>query len=276
MTTTYTDLLCDLTDGVLVVRLNRPEKRNAMRLELRAELIDCLTSAESDDEVRAVVVTGVGDKAFSAGADLNELQQRTVSSELSRAAEVRRRLPHVGETLSKPLVAAINGACIGAGLEFALSAPMRIASDNATFGLPEASLGVPPGSGGTQRLSRVVGQGWAMHMALVGKPLDAETALRIGLVTQLVPFDSLVDEAVSIAQELASYPPLAYQLTRDAVVRAFDVDLATGLDYERKAFALCLSTGDPQRLAKALLERRSNKGKAGVSGDAPAPEAAAR
>lgn len=261
MTFEFNDLKCDLNDGVLVVQLNRPEKRNAMRLELREELIACLTAAEADDAVRAIVVTGAGDKAFSAGADLNELQLRTVQSELSRAAEIRRRLPYVAETLSKPIVAAINGACIGAGLEFALACAIRIAAENATFGLPETRIGVLPGSGGTQRLARVVGQGWALHMTLLGRPIDAQTAFRIGLVTQIVPAESLVDQAVALAKELGELPSLAFQATRDAVVRAFDVDLATGIEYERKLFALCLTTGVPQERARALLEERSSRGR---------------
>lgn len=264
----YNDLKYELNDGVLIVWLNRPEKRNAMRLELREELIDCLLAAENDDAVRAIVVTGAGDKAFSAGADLNELQLRTTHSELSRGAEVRRRLPHVAETLSKPIIAAINGACIGAGLEFALGCAIRIASEKATFALPEIRIGVLPGSGGTQRLARVVGQGWALHMCLLGHPIDAQTAFRIGLVTQIVPPESLLTQAIAIAKELGEQPSFAYQATRDAVVRSFDVDLETGIDYERKLFALCLSTGEPQQRAAALHDRLSNRSRPSTAKDA--------
>jgi enoyl-CoA hydratase len=257
--TDYQDLICSTKDGVLLVEINRPEKRNAMRLSLRQELIDCMYAAEADDAVKAIVITGVGDRAFSAGADLAELQTRTVESELSRAAILRRRLPETAETCSKPIVAAINGACIGAGLEFALGCPIRISSRTATFGMPEVALGVPPGSGGTQRLTRAVGQAWSMHLTLTGETISAEHAFRIGLVTALYEPDELREQAIVLAAKLGDQPTVAYQSARDAINRAFDLDLASGIDLERKLFALCLSTGIPQQKAHDLLERLSRR-----------------
>lgn len=253
----YQDLICSTKDGVLVVEINRPEKRNAMRLSLRQELIDCILAAETEGTVKAIVITGVGDRAFSAGADLAELQTRTMESELSRAAVLRRRLPEVAESCSKPIVAAINGACIGAGLEFALGCPIRISSKTATFGMPEVPLGVTPGSGGTQRLTRAVGQAWSMHLTLTGETIGAEQAFQIGLVTALHEPDELRDRAVELAANLGNQPSVAYQSARDAITRAFDVDLATGIEMERKLFALCLATGLPQQKARDLLRRLS-------------------
>lgn len=255
--TDYQDLICSSKDGVLLVELNRPEKRNAMRLSLRQELIDCMLAAEEDDTTKAIVITGVGERAFSAGADLAELQTRTIESELSRPATLRRRLPEVAESCSKPIVAAINGACIGAGLEFALGCPIRIASKTATFGMPEVPLGVTPGSGGTQRLTRAVGQAWSMHLTLTGETIPAVQALQIGLVTALHEPDELRERAVALAAQLGGQPTVAYQSARDAITRAFDVDLATGIEIERKLFALCLATGLPQRNAERLLKQLS-------------------
>lgn len=252
----YRDLSISQHGGVLVVELDRPEKRNAMRLGLREELIQLFTEIDADSQVRAAVVTGAG-RAFSAGADLDELRTRTVESELSPAGELRRRLSHVIETSAKPVVAAVNGPCIGAGLELALACHIRVASTKATFGLPEVSIGVVPGSGGTQRLTRVVGVGWSMHMTLTGVPISAEQAYQIGLVTGLHQPDLLREEAIALAELLGKQPPMAYRCARDAVTRAYDVDLATGIELERKLFALCLSTGVPTRKAQELLDRIS-------------------
>ncbi|MDV6247043.1 enoyl-CoA hydratase/isomerase family protein [Rhodococcus opacus] len=255
----YEDLNCTMNGSVLVIELNRPAKRNAMRLSLREELIDALTTAEQNDDVTGIVVTGAGDKAFSAGADLSELQQRTVESEMSRTAELRRRLPALTETLAKPVVAAVNGACLGAGLEFALACTVRVASTTAKFGMPEVLLGVIPGSGGTQRLTRTVGLGWSLHLTLEGKPIDAQQAYRIGLVTGLSAPEDLLSDAVALAETMGGQPRMAFLTARDAINRSLDLDLNAGIDLERKLFALCLSTGEPQQLAAAMLERLSTK-----------------
>lgn len=255
----YDDLILTQDGPVLVIELNRPSKRNAMRLTMREELTDALIAAETDDAVTAVVVTGAGDKAFSAGADLSELQQRTAESEMSRAAELRRRLPAVTESLSKPVVAAVNGSCLGAGLEFALACTVRLASTTATFGMPEVPLGVLPGSGGTQRLTRVVGLGWSLHLTLEGKPISADKAERIGLVTHLSEPGDLRSDAISLARSMGGHPQLAFVAARDAINRSLDLDLNSGIDLERKLFALCLSNGEPQQRAAELLDRLSKQ-----------------
>lgn len=252
----YTDLTVSQEEEILLVTLNRPDRLNAMRNHLRRELLNCLLQAEADPSVRAIVVTGAGDRAFSAGAEIQELQERTLHSELSRPAELRRELPRVAESLSKPVIAAINGFCLGAGLEFAMACTIRIASENAKLGLPEINLGVIPGSGGSQRLPRLVGLGWAMQMAVTGEPVSAETAARIGLVTEVVPQTQLLDRAMALARTVGAKAPVAFAAARDAVLRALDSDLATGIDYERKLFALCCATADKAEGIAAFLEKR--------------------
>lgn len=255
----YRDLLVERRDEVLVVRFNRPRQRNAMRLELRRELIQCLLGAESDESVTAIVITGAGDVAFSAGADLEELAVRTSVSEMGRAAELRRELPRVAETLGKPTVAAINGLCIGGGLEFALACTVRLASENAAFSLPEVNLGVITGSGGSQRLPRAVGLSWAMYLLTTGESIDAACAAKIGLVTEVVPGEQLLDRAVAVARLIGSKSQMAFIGARDAVVKSFDLDLASGIEFERKAFGLCLGTGDKDRAVAEFFARRKER-----------------
>lgn len=255
----YRDLEVEHRDEVLVVRLNRPRQRNAMRLELRRELIECLLAAERDDRVTAIAITGSGDVAFSAGADLEELAVRTPESEMARAAELRRELPRVAETLGKPTVAAINGLCIGGGLEFALACTVRLASDQAAFSLPEVNLGVITGSGGSQRLPRAVGLSWAMYLLTTGESIDAVCAARIGLVTEVVPREQLMDRAVAVARLMGSKSRMAFIGARDAVLRSFDLDLASGLEFERKAFGLCLGTGEKDKAIAEFFARRQER-----------------
>ena len=255
----FHDLQVERRDEVLVVRLNRPRQRNAMRLELRRELIQCLLGADNDESVTAIVVTGAGDIAFSAGADLEELAVRTPVSEMGRAAELRRELPRVAETLGKPTVAAINGLCLGGGLEFALACTVRVASEQAVFSLPEVNLGVITGSGGSQRLPRAVGLSWAMYLLTTGESIDAACAARIGLVTEVLPGEQLLDRAVEVARLMGSKSQMAFIGARDAVMKSFDVDLTSGIEFERKAFGLCLGTGDKDKAVAEFFARRKEQ-----------------
>ena len=181
MDTDYLNINSKMEDDVLVVTLCWPQRLNAMSHQMRVDLLDCVRRTEKDDAVRAIVLTGDGDRAFCAGANIPELEERTPASEMGPAATLRKELPTAVERLSKPVVAAVNGYCFGAGLELALGCTLRIASENATFAQPEIKLGQIPGSGGTQRLYRFVGLGWAMQMVLTGEPVDARTAQSIGL-----------------------------------------------------------------------------------------------
>jgi len=253
----YENILTEMNGDVLVVTLHRPEKLNAMTHQMRVDLLDCVRCAEDDDAVRAIVFTGYGDRAFCAGANIPELKERTMASEIGNPATLRKELPTTVERLGKPTVAAINGHCYGAGLEFSLGCTIRIASDNALMGQPEIKLGQIPGSGGTQRLHRFVNLGWAMQLVLTGEAVDAETARSIGLVTEVTSQQNVVPRALELARMLGSRAPLAFAAGRDAVLRSTESDLMTGIDYERKLYAMLMATEDRNEGLAAFRENRA-------------------
>jgi enoyl-CoA hydratase/carnithine racemase len=253
----YENILTEMNGDVLIVTLHRPEKLNAMTHQMRVDLLDCVRCAEDDDVVRAIVFTGYGDKAFCAGANIPELKERTMASEIGNPATLRKELPTTVERLGKPTVAAINGHCYGAGLEFSLGCTIRIASDNALMGQPEIKLGQIPGSGGTQRLHRFVNLGWAMQLVLTGEAVDAETARSIGLVTEVTSQQNVVPRALELARMLGSRAPLAFAAGRDAVLRSTESDLITGIDYERKLYAMLMATEDRNEGLAAFRENRA-------------------
>ena len=253
----YENILTQMNGDVLVVTLHRPEKLNAMTHQMRVDLLDCVRCAEDDDAVRAIVFTGYGDKAFCAGAKIPELKERTMASEIGNPATLRKELPTTVERLGNPTEAAINGHCYGAGLEFSLGCTIRIASDNALMGQPEIKLGQIPGSGGTQRLHRFVNLGWAMQLVLTGEAVDAETARSIGLVTEVTSQQNVVPRALELARMLGSRAPLAFAAGRDAVLRSTESDLMTGIDYERKLYAMLMATEDRNEGLAAFRENRA-------------------
>jgi enoyl-CoA hydratase/carnithine racemase len=255
--TAYENVLSEIDGELLVVTLHRPERLNAMTQQMRVDLMECVRRAEQDDDVRAIVFTGHGDRAFCAGANIPELDERTLHSEMGGAATLRKELPTTVERLAKPTVAAINGYCFGAGLEFSLGCTVRIASDNALLGQPEITLGQIPGSGGTQRLYRFVGLGWAMQMVLTGEPVDAAKAREIGLVTEMTTPEDLLSRAKELARTLGSRAPMAFMTARDAVLRSTETDLLTGIDYERKLYAICMATEDNKEGLRAYSEKRA-------------------
>ncbi len=256
MDTEYQNIVTETDGELLIVTLEWPERLNALSHRMRVDLLDCVRRAEEEETVRAIVLTGRGDRAFSAGANIPELEERNLRSELGSAATLRKELPTAVERLAKPSVAAINGYCFGAGLELALGCTIRIASDSATLAQPEIKLGQIPGSGGTQRLYRYVGLGWAMQMILTGEPVDAKTALSIGLVTEVLPPSDLLPRAKALARTLGSRAPLAFAAGRDAVLRSTESDLLTGIDYERKLYAICAATEDSKEGLRAYAEKR--------------------
>lgn len=252
----YDNILTEIDDDLLIVTLHRPERHNAMTHQMRVDLLDCARRAEADDNIRAIVFTGHGEKSFCAGANIPELRERTLPSEMGPDSVLRKELPTAIERLGKPTVAAINGYCFGAGLEFTLGCTVRIASENAKLGQPEITLGQIPGSGGTQRLYRFVGLAWAMQLVLSGEPVDAEKAAQIGLVTEVLPQDQLLPRAKALARLLGSRAPLAFVSGRDAVLRSTETDLLNGIDYERKLYALCMATEDNAEGLDAYAEKR--------------------
>lgn len=252
----YQRIAVSMHKQIATITIRDPERRNAMSLEIRRELLAAFRSLEDSGEVDCVLVTGEGDKAFSAGADINEVKTRSLTGELATAAQLRRELTRLVETMRLPTIACINGWCLGAGLEFALACTFRIAADNARLGLPEINLGVIPGSGGTQRLARLIGLGRAMEMVLLGEPVDAVEAQRIGLINRAVPATELMETGLELARKLQAKGAVSLMAARDAVLKSPDLDLVSGLDYENKLFALCIASGERDEGVAAFLEKR--------------------
>jgi len=254
MTQTYETLLLERRDRVAIITINRPEKRNALNIKTREEGAALLEELRNDADVGVVVFTGAGDKAFIAGADIAEFAGRT--SITQRDVMMGRSLFTAIDTFPKPVIAMINGFCLGGGCELALACDIRIASENAQFGQPEINLGIIPGGGGTQRLTRLVGEGKAMEMILTGQFIDAKTAHAIGLVNHVVPADQLETKTMEIAQHISRKSPIALQLAKEAVKIASRSNLDEGLRREVDLFALCFSTEDKDEGVGAFLERR--------------------
>ncbi len=238
--------------GVLLLTLNRPQVNNALRSRTLADLAEHLSEAAEDDGVRCVVLTG-GRKAFAAGADIGELAAHDATSILS---DVRPRHWQVIRQFPKPLVAAVNGFCLGGGNELAMHADIILAGEDARFGQPEINLGIIPGAGGTQRLTAALGKSEAMRLVLSGAFLDARTALARGLVSAVCPPELTVDHALDLAETIAAKPPLALRLAKEAVLKAFDMGLEQGLAHERRAFCQLFATADKAEGVAAFLEKR--------------------
>ena len=252
----YRNITVQQTAAVVLVTVDRPRVLNALNAETVGELDASIAQLDADVSVRVIILTGAGDRAFIAGADISELSQLTPTS----AREVARRgqaLCARLEGASKPIIAAVNGFALGGGCELAMACTLRVASETATFGQPEIDLGLLPGFGGTQRLPRLVGPGPALEMLLTGKPVDAATALRLGLVNQVVPASQLIGKTQAMAAELASKPPLAVKYILDAVRSGLQMSLADGCGLEATLFGLVAATDDMREGTQAFLEKRS-------------------
>jgi enoyl-CoA hydratase len=252
----YKDLLIDREDNFAVLTINRPDKYNALNDEVVAELSAAMDELAADDEVRAIVITGAGDKAFVSGADIGMLQALKGPHEAIANSRRGQAMTLKVENLRKPVIAAINGYALGGGLELAMACDIRLASETAKVGQPEIGLGISPGYGGTQRLSRLVGKGMAKLMIFTGDMIDAQEALRIGLVQMLVPQDKLMDEARALAKKLASKPPLTLTACKEAINLGLETDLERGLSIESMEFGALSATEDYQEGTSAFLEKR--------------------
>jgi enoyl-CoA hydratase len=252
----YKHIVYDKEDELAIITFNRPEVRNAINFLAIDEALEAAKKADADETVRALILTGAGEKAFIAGADIKELQQRNTLTELGERSGRRRVLNHLLETMSKPSIAAINGFAIGGGLEIALACTLRIASDTAKFGLSEINLGIMPGNGGTQRLPRLVGKGRAMEIILTGELIDAAEAYRIGLVNQVVPLAELMDYTRQLARKLTAKSPLALKMAKDAINTGLDLSLVEGIRYEQNNFAILCGSEDKKEGVAAFLEKR--------------------
>lgn len=248
------DLRVEVDGGLGVVTIDRPAVRNALNSEVLAQIADALESLSADERVRVIVFTGAGEKAFVAGADINELATRTPVDGLRASMQ---RLYSAIEATEKPTIAAVNGYAFGGGLELALACDIRVASTNARFALPETGLGIIPAAGGTQRLARLIGVGRATEMILTGRRLTAEEALSAGLVTAVVDPERLLDEAQATAKKIMARGPLAVQLATTVIRHGFDADQATGMLLERLAQSVLYSTEEKAEGTRAFLEKRS-------------------
>jgi len=251
----YENLLFEIKDQIAYITFNRPKVLNALNRKTVEELGDALNRAREDSSVRALILTGAGEKSFVAGADINELAQRTPvdGKDFSLfGQEIFHRL----ETMGKPSIAAINGFALGGGCELALSCTMRIASKNARLGQPEVKLGIIPGYGGSQRLARLCGKGIAHELILSGEMISADEALRVGLVNHVVEQAELIPTAESIAKKIAANAPLAVKFAMEAVEHGMEMPQEEGLFLEATLFGLCCATEDMREGTRAFIEKR--------------------
>jgi enoyl-CoA hydratase len=254
MTQSYETLLVERRERVAIITINRPEKRNALNIKTREEGARVLEELATDEAVRVVVFTGAGDKAFIAGADIAEFAGRTAITQ--REVMLGRSLFTAIDGFPKPVIAMVNGYCLGGGCELALACDLRIASDRASFGQPEINLGIIPGGGGTQRLTRLVGEGKAMELILTGDIIDAQTAYNLGLVNMVVPAVELEAKTLELANRIAEKSPVALRMAKEAVKLASRSNLDEGLRREVDLFALCFSSEDKDEGVSAFLEKR--------------------
>jgi len=242
--------------AIAYVTVNRPKVLNALNAPTWADLRTAFEDARGDDAVRGVILTGAGDKAFIAGADISELAHAT-ALDAEESSRFGQEVLELIENLGKPVIAAVNGFALGGGCETAMACTMRIAVDSAKFGQPEVKLGLLPGGGGTQRLPRLVGKGRALQLILSGEMISAQEAYRIGLVNEVVPAANLIGRAEQILKQIASNAPVAVRLSLEAVNRGMDTSQSEGFALEASYFGLCAATDDKREGTSAFLEKRA-------------------
>jgi enoyl-CoA hydratase len=252
----YQHILMDREDNIAILTINRPDKYNALNDEVIEEISTALDELAADDDVRAIVFTGAGDKAFVSGADIGMLQALKSSADAVANSQRGQATMLKIEKLPKPVIAAINGYALGGGLELAMACDIRIAAETARVGQPEINLGLSPGYGGTQRLPRLAGKGMAKLIILTGDMIDAQEALRIGLVQKVVPLAELLDEAKALAKKLATKSPLTLAACKEAINLGLEVDLERGLSIESLEFGTLCTTEDYKEGTSAFLEKR--------------------
>jgi enoyl-CoA hydratase len=250
----YENLTIDKRGPVALMTVNRPDKLNALNVRTREEILEALKELGEDATVRVIVITGAGEKAFIAGADISEFAGKTPLG--TREMMHKSRAFDAMEDCPKPVIAMINGYALGGGCELAMSCDIRIASAKAKFGQPEIKLGIIPGGGGTQRLARLIGEGKAMELILTGDMIDAEEALRLGLVNHVVAPEQLEAKTMEIAGKIAEMSPIAVQMAKKSVKNAARLGLQAGLEAETDLFILCFTSEDKEEGIRAFMEKR--------------------
>jgi enoyl-CoA hydratase len=248
----YQSILVERDERVGIVTLNRPEQLNALNFQLVHELGDALETFDRDETIGCIVITGAGEKAFAAGADIKEMADKSPVEMMIGGFEAWERLRRI----RTPLIAAVNGYALGGGCELALHCDMIVASENARFGQPEVAIGIIPGAGGTQRLARTLGKYRTMEMVLTGAQVSAQELANHGLVNRVVPKGEHLTEAIKLAKTVAAQAPIAVRLAKEAVQAAFETSLEEGLEIERKNFFLLFSTEDMREGMRAFVEKR--------------------
>jgi enoyl-CoA hydratase/carnithine racemase len=250
------NVLYEKKGPIAYVTINRPKVMNALNKATIVELHAAFEEARDDSEMRGVILTGAGDKAFAAGADVSEVVNET-ALQAEESTRLGQAVTILIENLGKPVVAAVNGFALGGGCELAMACTIRIATETAKFGQPEVKLGIMPGYGGSQRLPRLVGKGRALQIILSGKPIDAQEAYRIGLVNEIVPNSNLIARAEAILNEISANAPVAVKFSIDAVNKGLDAGLEEGLCIEASLFAVCAATEDKKEGTSAFLAKRA-------------------
>jgi enoyl-CoA hydratase len=253
---TYQNILVERQDRIAIITLNRPGVLNALSQATVNELDAAIDELGADESVRAIIITGAGEKAFAAGADMKELHALSSATEAAAFIGRRHRFLFKLGKLSKPVIAALNGYALGGGCELALACDIRIAAETARLGQPEINVGMIPGTGGTQRMLRLVGPGMARYLIMTGDHISAQEALRIGLVERVVPPEKLMDEAKALAAKLAAKPPIAIALAKQAIAMGMEMGLEDGCTHEVTLFGLVCATEDRLEGTTAFLEKR--------------------
>ncbi|HXV51203.1 MAG TPA: enoyl-CoA hydratase-related protein [Nitrosopumilaceae archaeon] len=242
------------SDGICIIKINRPEKLNAMNSDVAKEIISIFEKTGTDDSVKVIILTGEGDRAFSAGADI-EYMSKISPDESVEYAKLGQLLTATVENVRQPTIAAVNGFALGGGCELAMSCDIRIASDTAKLGQPEVTIGIPPGWGGTQRLLRIVGIAKAKELVYTGKMIKADEAKEIGLVNHVVPLASLMDEAMKMAKAIADNSAMGVQMSKTAINKGRNADLDTGLGVELLAWRNCFTHSDREQRMTAFVNK---------------------
>ncbi|HPC73638.1 MAG TPA: enoyl-CoA hydratase-related protein [Syntrophales bacterium] len=248
-------VLYEKRDSIAFLTINRPEALNALNTEVNLKLIQRLDQAEADNEVRVIILKGAGDKAFIAGGDIKEMIHKNAMEARDYALAAKRVIDRIWN-LKKPVIAAIQGLCLGGGLEYAMACDLRTASEKARFGQPEINIGIMPGSAGTQRLSRLIGVTKAKQLCFTGDMIEAEEALALGLINEIHPADSLMDKTIELAKKIASKSAPALTLIKSAINRGTGMDLESASLFEIDCFGLCFATEEQKEKMLAFVNKK--------------------